>query len=171
MNVEILVKENAFWHMVLSSIESYNRECLGFLIGTKNKNKFSVELAPIYLTAKRKKHEVKFPKRTKITRLEDALYDYDWGNIIGDFHSHPSIKRDLKGFYPSDVDLKTMKKNKIYIIIHLWKLKKGGYPWGIRQDKAFGCYLGDFNLRIGGWFINEEGDPQKAHLKVQYASP
>lgn len=147
--MKVFILENAFWHLLLSTIEVYPKECLGLLIGNIDAQKAVVSHAVVFQTAERTKQEVHFPKTEvhdhMIRFLEDTLPHI---RIIGDFHSHTGAM--LHG--PSRQDEKGMEEKQVYIIMQVYR-KIRRQPW--RYNAARTVLSGttrDFHFKIGAWY-------------------
>src|SRR3989304_4082877 len=71
-DMEVYLSENAFFGLLVSTIEVFRRECFGILLGHSTSERVFVEFAVPYQTANRKYREVHMDwKRSQ--RVEDAV--------------------------------------------------------------------------------------------------
>lgn len=113
----VILKKDAFLTMVLSSIEVYKKEALGYLIGYKTRELFIVEHAIPFQTAKRGFVWAKIPEK-RLERIKDLAERFKTHfKIIGDFHSHPQIGSSIGLSEPSGEDITSMEKGNIYLIV------------------------------------------------------
>lgn len=149
--MKVYILEDAFWNMLLSTIEVYPKECLGLLIGVQDRNKFIVHKSVVFQTAERHVKGVNFPKDRVHEEVVNFLEDHlPYLKTIGDFHSHTKEA----GHYPSETDMQAMEEKQIYIIIQAYKRKKK-VPWQYNRAKTllFGT-SGNFYFKIGAWHKN-----------------
>ncbi|MGH7371908.1 MAG: Mov34/MPN/PAD-1 family protein, partial [Candidatus Methylomirabilales bacterium] len=85
--MEVYLSENAFFGLLVSTIEVFRRECFGILLGHSTSERVFVEFAVPYQTANRKYREVHMDwKRSQ--RVEDAVRSTTRWECVGDYHSH-----------------------------------------------------------------------------------
>ena len=72
--IEVYFSENAFWGMLVSTIESYKKETLGLLLGYKNETGFVVQHAIGYKTSASKYRGVSVTQRAhkKIEKFQTS---------------------------------------------------------------------------------------------------
>lgn len=153
--MQVYITDSAFFNLVIAAVEVWPKECLGLLLGFKGQKEFMIELAPVYQTADRKHKEVRYP-HTKIEERVASLIqrNFPYGEIIGDFHSHP-YKRVLykNGYFLSKPDKTVMEEKKIYLITEI--VPRGSIPWSLweyRSDRTLSGSAGDFFLKIAAWY-------------------
>ncbi len=94
--MEVYISSNAFWALLISTVEVYKRECFGLLLGYRDTNNiYIVEHAISYQTANRRHTSVEKNGRAS-RRMEKFLANLPHLSLIGDFHSHTGWG-DLKG--------------------------------------------------------------------------
>ncbi|MFH1452528.1 MAG: Mov34/MPN/PAD-1 family protein [Armatimonadota bacterium] len=165
--MKVYILEDAFWSMLLSTIEVYPRECLGLLIGTYDVKNFIVHKSVVFQTAERYMQSVNFPK----DRVHDEVVGFlkkhlPYLKTIGDFHSHTGEEY----FRPSKTDMKAMEEKQAYIIIQAYKKKKT-VQWQYNKSKTilFGT-SGNYHFKIGAWFKNKFFEKFRlAELSCPYA--
>ena len=157
--MKVFILENAFWHLLLSSIEVYPKECLGLLIGSQDIYRTVVHNAVVFQTEERFARHVHFPKEDVhhqiVNFLDECLPHL---KTVGDFHSHT---KDTD-YRPSKEDTSGMEAKQVYIIVHVYKKKKK-IPWGYNTKKKL--LVGttrDFYFKIGAWY--KENPDQKFKL-------
>jgi len=94
--MEVYISSNAFWALLISTVEVYKRECFGLLLGYRDTNNiYIVEHAISYQTANRRHTSVEKNGRAS-RRMEKFLANLPHLSLIGEFHSHTGWG-DLKG--------------------------------------------------------------------------
>jgi proteasome lid subunit RPN8/RPN11 len=150
----VYILENAFWNLLIASVEVYPHECLGLIIGTADADKYVIHNAVVFQTAARTRAGVVFPSsavhKNVVEFLEGCLPHM---RILGDFHSHTL----MRAYYPSEDDRATMEESQIYLIIQIYR-KKRNKPW--KYNKCQTLLSGtthDFYFRIGAWYGENGG--------------
>lgn len=155
VSYKVFILENAFWPLLLSSIEVYPKECLGLLIGSQDRYRSVVHHAIVFQTAERYNRTVHFPKEAVHRGVVDFLREcLPHLKIIGDFHSH-TLESD---YSPSKEDQKGMESRQVYIIVHIYKKKKS-LAWRYNANKTL--LIGttrDFYFKIGAWYQERPGE-------------
>ncbi|MBI2252838.1 MAG: Mov34/MPN/PAD-1 family protein [Armatimonadetes bacterium] len=146
--MKVFILENAFWNLLLSSVEVYPKECLGLLIGSSDKSRIVVHHAVVFQTAERFTRGVHFPRnhihQGVLCFLEECLTHL---KIVGDFHSHTK-EADYR---PSEEDQEGMDEDQVYVIVQIYKKKKN-LPWRYnRQKTLLAGTTRDFYFKIGAW--------------------
>lgn len=165
--MKIYILEDAFWSMLLCSIEVFPKECLGLLIGTTEKGKSVVNKAVVFQTAVRHTKGVSFPKTVVhedvITFLETYLPHL---KVIGDFHSHTKESE----LYPSEIDKQAMEEKQVYFIIQIYeKKKKISWQYNNKKTLLYGT-SGKFHFKIGAWYRERfDEDFKLAEIECPYA--
>src|SRR5512142_2630635 len=113
--MRVYLSENAFIDILLSSAEVYKRECLGFLLGYRLEDRFIVEHAFSFQTARRRPKGVVSRDRSH-RKIEPIISRCDRLQIIGDFHSHTQFGMSKGLPFPSPEDVKSMAEERIYLI-------------------------------------------------------
>lgn len=156
--MKVYILENAFWNLLLSSIEVYPKECLGLLIGSLDKARAIVHHAVVFQTAKRFPKGVYFPKDKVHQQVVDFLKEcMPHNRIMGDFHSHT---READ-YAPSSQDQKAMESKQVYIVVQVYK-KKRSAPWRYNYDHTllYGTTR-EFYFKISCWYREHLGEPFK----------
>lgn len=161
--MKVYLSENAFMGLLLSSVEVFKKESLGYLLGYRLDDRFIIEYAYSLQTARRKRRGVIFYHRDQ-RKIEHILSKFVKLQIVGDFHSHTPYG-NAKGIpVPSPEDIKGMEKNNLYIItainelglIKLWKENKDGSISGS---------MGKFFFKISAYFYASiDSTPRKAPI-------
>lgn len=141
----VIVKERAFWSMVLSAIEVFHLETLGLLLGMKGEDKFIVEYAIPFQTAQKQKTWVS-PNERRASRVKKIITILPV-DLIGDFHSHTEIGEQRASVVPSGDDIADMDEGQVYIILALNKSEKS-VKWHKNQDGSISGTLGGYHIRM-----------------------
>ncbi|MEW6410650.1 MAG: Mov34/MPN/PAD-1 family protein, partial [Nitrospirota bacterium] len=145
------ISESAFMDLVLSSAEVYKKECLGILLGYRLEDRFIIEHAFTYQTAKRKPKGVVFQRR-RHKKIEEILKKFERLQVLGDFHSHTQFG-PMKGIpNPSEVDIRGMQAGKIYLIVVINDNERK-IQWKENRDGTLSGTLGRFYYKISAHYL------------------
>ena len=149
--MRVYLSENAFIDLLLSSAEVYKKECLGFLLGYKLKDRFVIEHAYSLQTADRKpkgvasldrSHKQILPILEKLERLQ----------IVGDFHSHTQFGMTRGLPRPSQKDIDGMSIDHVYFIIAINNNCKT-MSWSENRDGTISGTVGSFFFKIAAYYL------------------
>jgi hypothetical protein len=105
--IEAYLSLPAFLSIVSSSIETFKKETIGYLIGVKGENKYVVEYAIPYQTAESGFAHVTVDLK-RVERVNSILRLLSEGlEYIGEFHSHTVFGDAIALVTPSAEDLLT----------------------------------------------------------------
>ncbi len=111
----VRIEHSALLHMLLAAVEVYNRECLGDLYGempTARKNQYVIQSAVPLQAVHRRTSTKAFQSKRSFDRLHRFRNDSGLGRkLIGDFHSHPFIRKRPHPIGLSDIDIASMKSD------------------------------------------------------------
>lgn len=142
---KVIIKERAFWSMVLSAIEVYHFETLGLLLGWKGGDKFIIEYAIPFQTAEKAKTWVS-PNERRASRVREIVHLIPV-DVIGDYHSHTEFGDDKARPIPSGDDIADMEEGNIYIIIALNECHRKS-EWKNNTDGSISGTLGGYQIRL-----------------------
>lgn len=142
---KVIVKERAFWSMVLSAIEVYRLETLGLLLGMKGEDKFIIEYAIPFQTAHKAKTWVS-PNERRASRVKKIVHLLPV-DVVGDYHSHTEIGDSKALPHPSGDDIADMEEGKVYIILAVNESHKT-VGWHNNTDGSISGTLGGYHVRI-----------------------
>jgi len=169
--VRVLLKQPAFLSVVLSAMETFKKECFGFMLGKTDEKGFVVEHSIAMQTAKRKFNSVEnINQREKIILAVCGLF-WKSSQIIGDFHSHPRFKiespKDMS--YPSERDTDDSREGNVYFIVDIAEKKKK-QRWRVTKDGGILGTLGNFKLKIKAFlsYENKKLNPIKISCPTIY---
>jgi len=151
---KVIVKERAFWSMVLSAIEVYNLETLGLLLGLRGDDIFVVEYAIPFQTAEKAKTWVS-PNERRASRIK-KIVDLIPVDVIGDYHSHTELGENRAIARPSGDDIADMEKGNVYMILALNECNKS-LEWRNNVDGSISGTLGQYHIRISAAEYIERG--------------
>lgn len=160
----VYIEKEPFLLMVLSSVESFKKECFGFILGrkpTRIRNSFVItSIATIALTKRRRNKEVEQNKLSR-KRTQDYFQKYpSLFPIIGDFHSHPEwgpYKREPR---LSDFDISDMEKEglPLGVILKISSLNKERILWENAGDGGVRGSLGNYKFHVNACRVVKEGE-------------
>jgi proteasome lid subunit RPN8/RPN11 len=160
------LSENAFIDLLLSSAEVFKRECLGFLLGYKLEDRFIVEHAFSFQTARRKPKGVVSRDRSH-KKIDPILSRFDRLQIIGDFHSHTQFGTTKGVPLPSTEDIKSMITDRIYLIVAINNNKKT-MSWAENMDGTISGSVDKFSFKISAYYLNNRSSPRKAKIHCPF---
>ena len=166
--MEVYISANAFWALLISTIEVYKRECFGLLLGYRDSNNiYIVEHAISYQTANRRHTSVEKNGRAS-RRIEKFLANLPHLSLIGDFHSHTAWG-ELKGVGNlSSQDIVDMVHGNLYMIITA-NDKRRASEWKYNGDGTLSGTVDDYHFRIGGYYLDESSRAKRANIFCPYA--
>lgn len=164
--MRVYLSENAFVDLLLSSAEVYKKESLGFLLGYKPEDRFIIEHAFSFQTARRKPKGVIFHHKDH-KKIEPILEKFERLQIIGDFHSHTQFGITKGLPIPSDEDIKEMKKGQIYLIVAINNNEKT-LNWGENRDGTISGSAGKFFFKISAYYLNGTSNIKRAKIHCPF---
>lgn len=168
----VYIEKEPFLNMVWSAIESFNRECLGYMFGkcpTKDHNFFVVENAVnIQLARVRKNMEVQ-QSRASSNRTEGVVEKY--GRLypfIGDFHSHPEWHKRKRLAVPSEQDKKAMIQDniKLSIIIKISTINKERLLWENISSGGVHGSLDKYKFHLNAFSMISDKSSKEGDLRM-----
>ena len=166
--MEVYISANAFWALLISTIEVYKKECFGLLLGYRDSNNiYIVEHAISYQTANRRHTSVEKNGRAS-RRIDRFLGNLPHLSLIGDYHSHTGWG-DLKGVgNPSTEDVYDMTPQNLYIII-VANDKRRASQWHYHGDGTLSGTVDNYHFRIGGYYLDSSSRAKRANIFCPYA--
>jgi len=164
--MRVYLSENAFIDLLLSSAEVYKRESLGFLLGYKPEDRFIIEHAFSFQTARRKHKGVVFQHKNH-KKIEPILEKFDRLQIIGDFHSHTQFGVTKGLPIPSDEDIKEMREEHIYLIVAINNNEKT-LNWGENRDGTISGSVGNFFFKIAAYYLSGSAGIKRARIHCPF---
>jgi proteasome lid subunit RPN8/RPN11 len=167
--MEIYMAEGAFLGVLLATVETYNLECMGLLIGVHRHNgNVAVHHALPYQVATRTNFEVT-PSSTASRRMEKVLKDITHVELVGDFHSHPAGRKRKATIHLSAIDRLYLVPGKLKMIVEIHRRERA-VRWRYNRDGTISGTLDDFYLQLAIWHLDEErGHARLATLRCPFA--
>lgn len=152
--IEAYLSLPAFLSIISSSIETFKKETIGYLIGVKGENKYVVEYAIPYQTAESSFAHVTVDLK-RVERVNSILRLLSEGmEYIGEFHSHTIFGEAKAYVIPSSEDLFTTVPGDLNIICAV-NIKGRSVKW--HEDKR-GVLVGtvdEYRIEIGGYLVKK----------------
>ncbi|MBI5848546.1 MAG: Mov34/MPN/PAD-1 family protein [Nitrospirae bacterium] len=164
--MRVYLSENAFIDLLLSSAEVYKKECLGFLLGYKLKDRYIVEHAYSLQTADRKPKGVVSLDRSH-KQILPILERMDRLQIVGDFHSHTQFGPQKGLPRPSREDVDGMSADHVYLIIAINNLHKT-MIWSENRDGTVSGTVGNFFFKIAAYYLAGPSSLRKAKIHCPF---
>ena len=159
-DIEAYLELPAFLAMVSSSVEVYHKETMGYLLGIKGENKFSVRYAIPFQTVERGLTHATIDM-DRVGRINEILNELSAGlELIGDFHSHTQFGDSPATVIPSGADLMSSMPGKLNIICAV-NQKKRKSKWRESARKNIIGTVGGYRIEIGGYYVAEAGFNEK----------
>ncbi|MCX7994382.1 MAG: Mov34/MPN/PAD-1 family protein [candidate division WOR-3 bacterium] len=167
--VEAYLSLPAFLSIVSSSIETFKKETIGYLIGVKGENKYMVEYAIPYQTAESSFAHVTIDLK-RVERVNSILRLLSEGlEYIGEFHSHTAFGESRAYIIPSSEDLLTTVPGELNIICAV-NPKKRSVKWYENKNGALIGTVDEYRIEIGGYFVKKPAIGKK-YQRVRIKCP
>jgi len=155
--MRVLLKKPAFLSIVLAAMETFKKECFGFVLGKIDEKGFVIEHSVAMQTAKRKFSSVENVGKREKTILDVCDLFWKSSRVVGDFHSHPHFKTtDLRDMsFPSKADTNGSFEGNVYFIVDI-ATKKREQRWKVTKDGGISGSLGNFKLKIKAFRAPED---------------
>lgn len=164
--MEVYLSENAFIGLLVSTIEVYQKECFGILLGHATPQRAVVEFVVPYQTAKRKFREVHIDLR-RSRRVDEAVKTASRWELVGDYHSHP-MYRDVRATTKlSKVDQQFFKEGSISIVVAINDIARQ-QRWVYVQGGSLSGSINGYSIRITA-YRKMNGQIERALLLCPYA--
>ena len=169
----VYIEKEPFLNMVLASVETFKRECVGYIFGhkpTRERNSFVIiSTAAIKLAKKRKNSEV---EQTQLSgkSIDDCFKKYpSLFRVIGDFHSHPEWGSCKGWALPTKRDLKNMEKEELSVIIAISSINKDRILWQSASDGGIRGSLSKYKFHFNVFRLVKKGGKLEEELLIVQA--
>lgn len=173
----VYIEKGPFLIIILASIETFKRECLGYIFGykpTNKRNSFVITNAiAIQLAQKRKNSEVEQSKLSA-RNIDGCCEKYPTlFRGIGIFHSHPEWGKHKGSADLSKRDIKAMVKEDIpiSIIMAISSINKDRVLWQSSSDGGIKGSLGKYKFHIKVHRIVKNGDGKSVPQALVVRAP
>jgi len=167
--IEAYLSLPAFLSIVSSSIETFKKETIGYLIGVKGENKYVVEYAIPYQTAESGFAHVTVDLK-RVERVNSILRLLSEGlEYIGEFHSHTVFGDAIALVTPSAEDLLTTVPGELNIICAV-NTKRRSVKWYEDRRGVLVGTVGEYRIEIGGYFVKKPAIGKK-YQRVRIKCP
>ncbi len=172
----VYIEKEPLLDMVLASIETFRRECLGLLFGrtpSRTRNYFHItNTVNIQMVRKRKNKEIE-QNKTSAEKIREVCSQYpNLYPLIGDFHSHPEWGRCRREATMSDADLEDMRKRreelKVCLVIKVSLINKERVVWEPVGGGGIRGSLAKYKFHINA--IRLIGDDKEEILEIRAPS-
>jgi proteasome lid subunit RPN8/RPN11 len=164
--MEVYLSENAFFGLLVSTIEVYRRECFGILLGHRLQDRVFVEFSVPYQTANRKYRQVHMDwKRSQ--RVEEAVRKTTRWERVGDYHSHAKYGPSRATTQLSKEDRQYFTEGTVGIVVAINDIQKAR-PWGYVKGGTLSGAVNGYSIRIASYFKSND-HIEKAHVICPYA--
>ena len=190
---EVVIDPSCFFTLITASLEVYNCETTGLLVGNVRERKLNghrkrvivLEAAYPFQTAKRKPTWCDIGNFEAFARARASLHSLDF-SMVGEFHSHPNrpvrlshadvayIQERVGEMY--ERGNKMLNQNWLELVISVKRRvyktpQKTGWKWRKTRDKLT-ClvkltpYLG-YTIKIGGFWVEISDPPNRRRKKAK----
>lgn len=150
--MQVYLNENVFMGMVLSCVEVYKKECFGLLLGYRTPEKYIVEHAIPYQTARRG-HNWAELRSDKWKMLQEILKNFPKLDVVGDFHSH-TMYRDIKAQVSlSRDDIEYMDPHDLQVVIAVNENRRSR-EWSLNSDRTISGSIDKFYFKIAAYYFH-----------------
>jgi len=168
----VIISVSALRDIILAATEVYKKETLGYLVGIKGKEAWTILNAAPYQTAE-KTFTGSAVKQDKIDLMKAlAKQFHEDFCLCGDFHSHAQWGDQLRRAMPSDEDVADAEPGYLYIIIAVNDLPKEmrQKQWRIsRRRMILSGTIGKYHIEVAAFYCPEFGRLVKVPLTLQGA--
>ncbi len=160
--MQVYRSENEFLGLILSAIEVYKSECYGLLLGLRTNEKFIIEFAIPYQSAKRgltwaELREDKWRVISKIVKNFPKL------DVIGDFHSHTMFGDSRADIFLGKEDIEYMSDNELQMVVAINdKLKSR--VWDSNRDGTISGTIDRYHCKVAAYHLPEARRPHLPKL-------
>ncbi len=168
-DIEVFLNENTFMGLILSSAEVYKKECFGLLLGYRTPQKYIVEHAIPYQSAKRGHKWIEL-RSDKWKVIQEVLQNFPKLDMVGDFHSH-TMYRDVKADVSlSEDDIIHMYPEELQVVIAVNENKRS-MVWMSNPDNTISGTINGFHFKIAAYYsLAEDKSSDRKNSKVLYAA-
>jgi len=171
----IYIEKEPFFALVLSSVETFKRECFGYIFGLKpsrTRNSYVITSAvAVQLAKKRRNKEIEQSKLSeksmkKCFEKYPAIFP-----VIGDFHSHPEWGSHKREPGLSHTDMKDMIRTgyPLSVVIKISSINKERILWQGTADGGVKGSLGKYKFHINILKVvkDEHGELKEERFFIQ----
>lgn len=153
-DIEVFLSENVFMGLILSSVEVYKKECFGLLLGYRTPNKYIVEHAIPYQSARRGHKWIEL-RSDKWKVIQEVVKNFPKLDMIGDFHSH-TMYRDVKAEVSlSEDDIIHMYPDELQLVIAVNENRRF-MPWTSNPDHTISGTINGFHFKVAAYYFPQE---------------
>lgn len=166
---EVFISENVFVGLILSSVEVYKKECFGLLLGYKTPNKYIVEHAIPYQSARRGHKWIEL-RGDKWKIIQEVVQHFPKLDMLGDFHSHTMYRNVRADVVLSEEDVVDMYPDELQIVIAVNEYKRF-MPWTFNPDQTISGTINGFHFKLAAYYLpSEDTDEDKENVKALCAA-
>lgn len=171
----VYIEKEPFLNMIIASIETFKRECLGLICGsvpTRSRNYFLIDyVITVQLAKKRKNSEVDQSRGSK-ERMSAIFNQYPTlFNPIGDFHSHTEWG-DIERFAKlTDTDIADMVKSSmsLCVLINIVTRGKEKMIWEPIHSGGIRGSLGKYKYQVNAIRLDKNEEQEYLSIKADSA--
>lgn len=166
----VFITTDALRDIILAATEVYKKETLGYLIGIKGEDSWTILDAAPYQTAE-KTFTGTGVRQQKIDLIAKLAVQFNSNFVLlGDFHSHTQWGDRLRRAMPSEEDLADAQPSDLYVIIAVNELPKKmrQRQWRVlRRSFVLTGALDKFHFDIAAYYCPQFGKLIKVPLKLR----
>ncbi|MBI5194113.1 MAG: hypothetical protein HZA08_11830 [Nitrospirae bacterium] len=168
-DVEVYLSENVFMGLILSSVEVYKKECFGLLLGYKTPQKYIVEHAVPYQSARRGHKWIEL-RSDKWKIIQEVLNNFPKLDMIGDFHSH-TMYRDVRADVSlSEDDIIHMYPDELQIVIAVNENRRST-AWATSPDNTISGTISGYHFKLAAYYFpTEDNEGEKKNSEVLHTA-
>lgn len=165
----VYIEKEPFLNMILASVETFKRECFGYVFGhkpSKGRRSYVItSITAVQLAKKRRNSEIEQSKLSE-NNMKGCFLQYPTlYRVIGDFHSHPEWGSHKREAGLSEADIADMLKTgySLGIVIKISSINKERILWQRASGGGIKGSLGKYKFHLnvcrivkdGGNFVEE----------------
>lgn len=157
--MQVYLSENVFLGLILSAIEVYKSECYGLLLGLRTNDKFIIEFAIPYQSAKRGRTwaELRDDKWRIISKIVKNFPKLD---VIGDFHSHTMFGESRADVSLGKEDIEYMSESELQMVVAI-NDKLRSQIWNNNRNGTISGTIDRYHCKIAAYYL--PGEKRRNH--------
>ncbi|UCD84595.1 MAG: hypothetical protein JSU92_15225 [Deltaproteobacteria bacterium] len=168
--MQVYLSENVFLGMILSAIEVYKSECYGLLLGLRTNEKFVIDYAIPYQSAKRGRTWAEL-RQDKWMVISKIVKNFPKLDVIGDFHSHTMFGESRADIVLGREDVEYMSENELQIVVAI-NDKIKSQVWDNNRDGTISGTIDRYHCKVAAYYLpnsDKSHQPKLAEIYCPFA--
>lgn len=167
----VYIEKEPFLIMLMSAVDPFKRECLGYLVGKKPNrryNSYLIESVVTVSSARMRKNSEIEQSQGSLKRMRDIFNSYNrLYPLVGDFHSHPEWGTHDGSPELTDKDIADMKVSKpgyLEIVIGISTRKRqSSLAWQVVNGCVKGS-LSKYIFEVNAYVLSSDLAPNRLEI-------